>query len=191
MTTFSQRPLINLGRSKVATGNLKIIPYSRIHDIVSEGPKNRYPSHIDFNRCREKIASALNDFGNRWCKQEIVGFNALKEWKLSIFNIVDKLIKLYSHNTKFLPPKPKSSFRHLKQDIHKFHRTYFWVPTDKAANNIVVCWLHYMNTLKQELNGTKVYEETATDEKIVDISHSNELPYKFAVNVKVRQDKTS
>ena len=64
------------------------------------------------------------------------------------------------------------------------------VPADKAANNIVVvCRLHYINTLKQELNGTKAYEETSTDEKTVVSSHSNELPYKFAVNLKERQDK--
>ena len=43
--------------------------------------------------------------------------NAMKEWKLSIFNIVDKRIKFYSQNTNLLPPKPKSSFRHLKQGI--------------------------------------------------------------------------
>ena len=66
------------------------------------------------------------------------------------------------------------------------------VPADKAANNIVVvCRLHYINTLQQELiiNGTKAYKETSTDEKTVVNSHSNELPYKFAVNVKERQDK--
>ena len=54
---------------------------------------------------------------------------------------------------------------------------------------IVVCRLHYINTFKQELNGTKAYEETSTDEKTVVNSHSNDLPYKFAVNVKERQDK--
>ena len=64
-----------------------------------------------------------------------------------------------------------------------FHRKYVLVPAEKAANNIVV------NTLKQELNGTKAYEATSTDEKTVVNSHSNELPYKFAVNVKERQDK--
>ena len=63
-------------------------------------------------------------------------------------------------------------------------------PADKAANNIVVvCRLHYINTLKQEINGTKAYEETSTDEKTVVNSHSNELPYKFVVNVKERLDK--
>ena len=62
------------------------------------------------------------------------------------------------------------------------------VLADKAANNIVVvCRVHYIDTLKQELIGTKAYEKT-TDEATAD-SHSNELPYKFAVNVKERQDK--
>ena len=46
----------------------------------------------------------------------------LTEWKLSIFNIVDKRMKFYSHNTNLLPHKPKSSFRHLKQRIQEFHR---------------------------------------------------------------------
>ena len=116
--------------------------------------------------------------------------NALKEWKLSIFNIADKHIKFYSSNTNLFPPKPKSSFRHLKQGIQEFHRKYGLVPADKAANNIVVvCRLHYINTLKQELNGTKAYKETSTDEKTFFNSHSNGIPYKFAVNVKERQDK--
>ena len=50
----------------------------------------------------------------------------------------------------------KSSFRHLKQGIQEFHRKYVLVPSDKAANKIVVvCRLHYINTLKRELYGTK------------------------------------
>ena len=45
---------------------------------------------------------------------ESVECSAMKEWKPSIFNIVDKRIKFYSRNTNLLPPKPNSSFRHLK-----------------------------------------------------------------------------
>ena len=106
-----------------------------------------YQSALNIHLLREEIASALNDFGNRWCKRECVGCNALKEWKLSIFNIVDKHIKFYSHNTTLLPLKPKSSLTHLKQGIQEFHKRYVLVPADKAANNIgVVCRLHYINT---------------------------------------------
>ena len=57
--------------------------------------------------------------------------NALKEWKVSIFKIVDQRIKFYSQNTNLLSPKPKSTCRHLKQGIQDF-------PADKAANNVVV-----------------------------------------------------
>ena len=114
----------------------------------------------------------------------------MKEWKLSIFNIVDKRIMFGSQNKNLLPPKLKSSFRHLKQGIQKFHRKYVLVQADKAANNVVVvCRLHYINTLKQKLNGTQAYEETSIDEKSVVYSHSNEIPKKFAVDVKERQDR--
>ena len=123
------------------------------------------PSYINFDKCREEIVSALNDFGNRWCKREGVEDDALKEWKRSIFTIVHKRIKFYSQNINLLPPKPKSSFRHLKQGIQEFHRKYVLVPADKVANNVVVvCRLHYVNTLKQELDGTRAYLKTDTDE---------------------------
>ena len=30
-------------------------------------PKYRLPSQIDFNKCREEIANAINEFCKRWC----------------------------------------------------------------------------------------------------------------------------
>ena len=122
----------------IMTGNLKIISDSRIHYIVSKAPKYRFPPRIDFKKCREEIASALNGFGNRWCKRAYVQPKALKMWKVSIFKIVDQRIKFYSQNTTLLPPKPKSTFRHLKQGIPDFHRKYVLVPADHAADNVVV-----------------------------------------------------
>ena len=43
--------------------------------------------------CREEIAAAVNDFGNRWCKREYVEPSALKRWKLGIFKIIDQRIE--------------------------------------------------------------------------------------------------
>ena len=119
------------------TGNLKVISDSRIRYIVSKGPKYRFPSLIVLKKCREEMASALNYFDNRWCKREYVEPNALKEWKVSIFKIVDQRIKFCSQNTNLLPPKPKSTFRHLKQGIQDFHGKYVLVPADKPANKVV------------------------------------------------------
>ena len=44
----------------------------------------------------------------------------------------------YSNNLDLLPPKPKLSFRELKQGIQEFHRKYVLALADKAANNVVV-----------------------------------------------------
>ena len=64
------------------------------------------------------------------------------------------------------------------------------VPADKAANSVVVvCRLHYVNTLKQELNGTRAYLETDTDEVSVVNAHLNDLPVKLSVCVNEDQDK--
>ena len=79
----------------------------------------KYHNHnnIDFSKCRREIAASLDDFSNRWCKWENVEPEAFKEWKINIFKIIDTRISFYSCNTHLLPPKPKSSYRHLKRGI--------------------------------------------------------------------------
>ena len=72
-------------------------------NIISKGPKYRYPSNIDFSKCRSEITASLNDFSNRWCKRENVEPDALKEWKINIFKIIDTRISFYSPNTHLLP----------------------------------------------------------------------------------------
>ena len=113
-----------------------------------------------------------------------------KYGKRSIFTIEDKRINFYSQNTYLLPPKPKSSFKHLKQDIPEFHRKCVLVPADKTTNNVVVvCRLHYINALNQELHSTRAYKETNCDEISVVNAHLTELPVKFSVGVNEGQDK--
>ena len=60
------------------TGNLNVIPDSRVRYIIYKGPKYRFPSDIDFPKCRREIAASFNDFSNRWCKRENVEPDALK-----------------------------------------------------------------------------------------------------------------
>ena len=81
------------------TGNLNVIPDSRVPNIFSKGPKYRFPSKINFPKCRRKIAASLNDFSNRWCKRKNVEPDALKQWKINIFKIIDTHISFYSRNT--------------------------------------------------------------------------------------------
>ena len=67
------------------TGNLNVIPDHRVRNIISKGPKYRFPSNIDFPKCRREIAAFLNDFSNRWCKRRHVEPDALKEWTINNF----------------------------------------------------------------------------------------------------------
>ena len=120
------------------TGNLKIISDSRIRYIVSKGPKDRFPPQTDFKKYREEIASVLNDFGNRWCKREYVEPDALKEWKVSIFKIVDQRIKFYSQNTNLSLPKPKSTFRHSKQVSRTFIESMFWFQQTRPQKTLLL-----------------------------------------------------
>ena len=62
--------------------------------------------HIDFQKCCEKIAASVNECFNRWCKREHVECDALKDWKLNIFKIIDRRISFYSQNANMLRRKP-------------------------------------------------------------------------------------
>ena len=39
----------------VIAGNLNIIPEARVSNIISKGPKYRFPSNIDIPQCRREI----------------------------------------------------------------------------------------------------------------------------------------
>ena len=111
-------------------------------------------------------------------------------WKVCIFNKIEKRISFYSNNLYLLPPKPKISFRHLKQGIQQFHEKFVLAPADKAGNNaIVVLRLHYTNTLKSELNTAKTYELISTDEKSVANKHCNEITTKFNDSITQSQER--
>ena len=71
------------------------------------------------------------------CKREHVEPHALKAEKVSIFKIVAKRV-FYSQNIYHLPPKPKSSFRHLQHGLQEFHRKNVLVPEDKAAKTLLL-----------------------------------------------------
>ena len=66
-------------------------------------------------------------------------------------------------------------------------RSFIYAP---LLFDVVVVWrLHYINTLKYELSGTKAYKETSEEEKSVVNGYCNHLALKFSVCVKERQDR--
>ena len=58
------------------------------------------------------------------------------------------------------------------------------MPADKAAINVVVvCNMHYISTLMQELGTAKTYEHNLLDEKSVTDRHLCHITAKFGVFV--------
>ena len=47
-------------------------------NVFSKGSKYRFPPHIDFLKCRRKIAASFNDVSNCACKRENVETDALE-----------------------------------------------------------------------------------------------------------------
>ena len=72
------------------------------------------------------LVGSLNDFSNQWCKRENVEPDALKEWNINIFKIIDTRISFYSRNTHLLPPKLNLIFVILNEVARIFIWTMFW-----------------------------------------------------------------
>ena len=66
------------------TGKLNVITDATVRKIISNAPKYRFPSKINFPKCPRDIAASLNDFTNA-NEKENVKPDALKERKINIF----------------------------------------------------------------------------------------------------------
>ena len=120
------------------TFNLNVIPDVKVRNIISKVLHIDFPLILISKNVIERSLLLFKDFSNRWRKWENVETDALKEWKINIFKIIDTRISFYALNTHLLPPKPKFSFRHLNRGILDFHMMYALVPADNTANNVVV-----------------------------------------------------
>ena len=91
-----------------------------------------------------------------------------------------------------LPRKPKISYCFLKLGIQEFHRKYVLIPADKAANSAIVVDDYTTLTLKkQDLSGTKAYEQTSAEEKSVINHHICQNATSFGVSVDEDQERLS
>ena len=91
--------------------------------------------------CCKKKGTREQDFGGILLPQHMYTINVLIVDHCSITFLFPRPCRkqlFYSNNLDLLPPKPKLSFRYLKQGIQEFHRKYVLAPADKAGNNVVV-----------------------------------------------------
>ena len=85
-----------------------------------------------------RVAASLGDLGGRWCRRGGVEPDALKEWRIGVFRIIDARVSFCSRGARLLPPRPGSSFRHLGRGVRGFRVDCVLVPADGAADGVVV-----------------------------------------------------
>ena len=86
---------------------------------------------------------SIDLYAKNWFKREQIELRYLSEWKDQLKELVaDRISDLKRH---FKPPKCKVLDQpDVKDKLHKSHANYAFVPTDKAANNVIVMCKYYL-----------------------------------------------
>ena len=61
----------------VITGDLSIIPNSKLRDLIAKGPKYRKPCKVDWDRNLSLLCEAVDQHALQWAKQEMVELSVL------------------------------------------------------------------------------------------------------------------
>lgn len=122
----------------IITGDLNIISDKYLRSLFTKGPKYRIPSRIDFDKCRDVVEEALQNFCKRWSKKEGVKVYALNEWMKEILEIIDIRIENFSKNPHLFRQPKGHSVRSIQNKLRLLHNKFVFAPADKAANNIII-----------------------------------------------------
>ena len=110
----------------VITGDLSIIPNSKLRDLIAKGPKYIEPCKVDGNKNLSLLCEAVGQYALQWDKQEMVELSVLSSWK----EMVEQNFKQ--------PTGEVLQNADIKGCLSDQHNKYVFIPADKAANNIMI-----------------------------------------------------
>ena len=135
----------------VITGDLSIIPNSKLRDLIAKGPKYREPCKVDLDKNLSLLCEAVDQYALQWAKQEIVELSVLSSWKEMVKGQIEECISKLKQNFK-QPTGKVLQNADVKACISDLHNKYVFVPADKAPNSIImICKRYYIETLIKEL----------------------------------------
>ena len=131
------------------TGDLSIIPNSKLRDLIAKCPKYREPCKVDWNKNLSLLCEAVDQYALQWAKWEMVEHSVLSSWKEMVKGQIEECISNLKRN--FNQPTGKVlQNADVKACLSDLHNKY--VPADKAPNNIIIiCKRYYIETLIKEL----------------------------------------
>ena len=71
------RPLISTIYGHVITGDLSIIPNSKLRDLTAKGPKYREPCKVDCDKNLSLLCEAVDQYALQWAKREMAELSVL------------------------------------------------------------------------------------------------------------------
>ena len=149
MNITSQAIYIN--HCHVITGNLSIIPNSKLRDLIAKGPKYREPCKVDWDKNLSVLCEAVDQYALQWAKREMVELSVLSSWKGKVKGQNEERISKLKQNFK-QPTCKVLQNADVKACLSDLHNKYVFVPADKAPNNIIIiCKRYYIKTLIEEL----------------------------------------
>ena len=135
----------------VITGDLSIIPNSKLRNLIAKGQKYREPCKVDWDKNLSLLCEAVDQYALQWAKWEIVELSVLSSWKEIVKDQIEECIS-----------KPKQNFKQptgkvlqnvdVKACLSDLHNKYVFVTADKAPNKIIIiCKRYHIETLIKEL----------------------------------------
>ena len=144
------------------TGDLSIIPNSKLRDLIVNNPKYREPCKLDWDKNLSLLCEAVDQYALQWAKREMVELSVLSCWKEMVKGQIEERIA-----------KPKQNFKQptvkvlqnadVKACLSDLHKKCVFVPADKAPNNIIIiCKRHHIETLGLDKCSTPTGDSTWT-----------------------------
>ena len=84
----------------VITGDLSIIPNSKLRDLIAKGPKYREPCKVDWDKTLSLLCEAVDQYALQWAKREIVELSVLSSWKEMVKCQIEEHISKLKQNFK-------------------------------------------------------------------------------------------
>ena len=136
----------------VITGDLSIVPNSKLRDLIAKGPKYREPCKVDWNKNSSLLFEAVDQYALQWAKPELVELSVLSSWKEMVKGQIEERISKLKQNFK-QPTGKVLQNADVKACLSDLHNKYVFVPADKAPNNIIIICkrYYYIETLIKEL----------------------------------------
>ena len=135
----------------VITGDLSIIPNSKVRDLIAKGPKYLELCKVDLDKNLSLLCEAVDQYALQCAKREMVELSVLLSWNEMVKGQIEELISKLKQNSK-QPTGKVLQNADVKACLPDLHRKYVFIPADKAPNNIIIiCKKYYIETLIKEL----------------------------------------